>query len=100
MGKVQVSYCNHYEAFAETIDPVLVISAGMPAEPTFRLLEGSDDEGYAEEWQELASMPDGRRCMRIYLFCQDEIADVDGELLEPEFYPWNNDHVRRIKLLD
>lgn len=96
MNMVQISYRNCYDPKAETIDAARVLVAtGDCAEPTSRLLAGSEDHGYAEEWQEPAVLPDGRKCYRMYLFDAEDIADKD-----PEFYPWDDDHVRRIILVD
>jgi hypothetical protein len=89
---VQISFYNHDSATAERVDPSLVTSTGN-AEPTSRVLEGSGDHGYAQEWAEPAQLPDGRKCLRMYLFTEDEIAD------EPEDYPWDDEHVARIKLV-
>jgi hypothetical protein len=97
--KVQVGYSNSTIAGSEQIDPSLVNATGN-AEPTGRLLDGSEDHGYAEEWQEPAVMPDGRRCSRMYLFEDDEIVDADGEPLLPEDYPWDDEHVSRIILIE
>lgn len=94
MNNVQVSYCNTSRKDAETIDAAKVESTGN-AEPTSRVLNGSEDSGYAEEWQEPAVMPDGRKCLRSYLFTAEETTD-----LEAENYPWDDDHVKRIILID
>lgn len=83
----------------ESIDPSLVEATGN-AEPTSRLLDGSQDHGFAEEWAESAVMPDGRKCSRIYLFESSEIVNDDGEPLEAENYPWDDAHVARILLAD
>jgi len=91
---VQVHYGNTTIDGAEQIDPALVEATGH-AEPTSRVLDGSEDHGYAEEWQEPAVMPDGRPCLRMYLFDDDEVCEE-----EAENYPWDDDHVKRIVLLD
>jgi hypothetical protein len=96
---VRVSYYNHFSEDAEHIEPSLV-EATDNAEPTSRVLEGSEDHGYAEEWQEPAIMPDGRKCFRIYLFTEDEIINNEGESMEAENYPWDDEHVARIILAD
>jgi hypothetical protein len=96
---VQVGYDNATIVDSERIDPSLV-KATDNARPTGRLLDRSEDYGYAEEWQEPATMPDGRQCLRMYLFDKDEITDDNGEPLEAEDYPWDDDHVQRIILLD
>jgi hypothetical protein len=99
MRKVQVSHYNYREKDTEQIDPSLV-AATEQAQPTARILDGSDDNGFAEEWQEPAVMPDGRKCYRVYLFNKDEITDEDGELLEADQYPFDHEHVRRIVLIE
>jgi hypothetical protein len=69
------------------------------AYPTGRLLDGSTDHGYSEEWAEPARLSDGRKCLKMYLFDHDDIV-VEGEQLEAENYPWDNEHVKRVKLVD
>jgi len=67
------------------------------AEPTSRVLNGSSDHGYAEEWAENGYiMLDGekRPASRIYLFDESEISD------DPENYPWDEKHAARILLGD
>lgn len=84
--------------------PVAVVSFGDfdvndNAEPTGRVLDGSDDHGYAEEWAESGFVSiDGekRSAARIYLFTAEEIAEIE----EPENYPWDEKHVARILLKD
>lgn len=93
---VQISAYNHSDASSEVIDPALVFATGN-AEPTGRVLDGSEDHGYAEEWAEPAVLPDGRECSRMYLFAADEIVSDDGEPLEAEDYPWDDAHVARIR---
>ena len=99
MNEVQVSYNNCYVAGADSIDTSLVHSTGH-AEPTSRLLDGSEDHGYDEEWQEPAILPDGRKCYLMYLFDIADITNADGDALLAEDYPWDDDHVRRIILVD
>jgi len=93
--KVQVNYYNNTVDGSEMIDPALV-TATDNAEPTSRVLSGSEDGGYAQEWQEPAIMPDGRKCNRMYLFTQDEIDAVE----DAEDLPWDDEHVVRIILID
>jgi len=45
-------------------------------------------------------LPDGRTCQRMYLFAANEIIGDDGEPLEAEDYPWDDEHVMRIKTSD
>ena len=96
---VEISAYNHSDKANELIDPSRVTPTGN-AEPTSRLLDGSEDHRYAEEWAEPATLPSGEKCYRMYLFRADEITSDDGEPMDPEDYPWDDDHVMRIKLLD
>lgn len=67
------------------------------AEPTSRVLDGSIDHGYAEEWAENGYIIlDGekRQVTLIYLFEENEISD------EPENYPWDEKHAARLLLAD
>lgn len=93
---VEISYYNHSDKKNELIDPELVVATDS-AVPTGRVLDGSEDHGYTEEWAEPAVLPDGRVCSRMYLFSADEIVN-DGEPLEAEDYPWDDAHVARILL--
>jgi hypothetical protein len=88
---VPVGYDNTDRKGGERINPNRVKATGQ-AVPTGRLLDGSSDYGYAEEWQEPATMPDGRKCRITYLFDDGDICDdVDN-------YPFDADHVARIVL--
>jgi len=93
---VQVSHCNHYVADSERVDPSEVVATSN-AEPSGRLLNGSEDGGYACEWQEPATMPDGRPCLRMYLFTDGEYDEAGDEADE---LPWDDDHIVRIILID
>lgn len=66
------------------------------AEPTSRVLDGSLDHGFTEEWSEPATLPSGQACRVIYLFDDADIVDTDGEPLESENYPWDPEHIRRV----
>ncbi|MDD5060685.1 MAG: hypothetical protein PHN44_00170 [Candidatus Marinimicrobia bacterium] len=96
---VHVTTCNTDQKHDMLIDPSTVIATDQ-AVPTGRLLDGSSDHGYVEEWQEPAILPDGRQCYRMYLFDDDDITDEEGNHLDADCYPWDNDHVRRILLAD
>ena len=66
------------------------------AEMTGRILEGTDDHGYAEEWSERGTY-NGEPCTLIYLFDNDDICDANGnELEETDQYPWDLEHMARI----
>lgn len=67
------------------------------AQPTSRMLDGSLDHGFAQEWIEPGHITiDGERrpARLVYLFsdadCRDEAAD----------YPWDAAHAARILLAD
>lgn len=94
---VQVSWINVSDPHNETVDVSLVVSIGDGAEPTSRVLDGSEDHGYAQEWSEEARMPDGRKCYRMYLFTAEEV-EAAGE--NSEDLPWDDEHVARIILAD
>lgn len=94
---VEISPYNHSQSSNQQIDPSLVVGTGN-AQPTSRVLEGSEDHGFAEEWAEPAVLPSGEKCRRMYLFSADEIVSDDGEPLEAEDYPWDDEHVARINI--
>jgi hypothetical protein len=67
------------------------------AYPTSRLLDGSSDHGFAEEWAEPGCVlinGELRPAQAIYLFTADEINS------DANRYPWDAAHVARILLLD
>jgi dCMP deaminase len=96
---VEISAHNHSEPTNTRIDPALVKSTGN-AEPTGRLLNGSEDHSCAEEWAEPAVLPSGEKVSRMYLFEAEDITADNGEPLPAEDYPWDNAHVARIKTHD
>ena len=67
------------------------------AEPTSRVLDGSYDHGFAEEWSAPAKLfgTDAVGTV-IYLFTESDITDDDGEPLDAEFYPWDEEHTARV----
>jgi len=75
------------------VDVSEFIASGENATPTSRVLDGSQDHGYAEEWQEEGTIC-GKSCRAIYLFDAEEV-DQDAEN-----YPWDPDHIARIILDD
>ena len=97
---MQVHYSNTTDPYADLVDLSLVTSTGEAAEPTSRQLDGSEDNGYTEEWREPAVMPDGTSCYKMYLFSEDDITYEDGEPRLAEDYPWDDEHVRRVVLAD
>ncbi len=70
------------------------------AEPTCRLLDGTDDFWAAEEWAEPVVAPDGRAATKYYLFAAEEITDDDGNGLLADEYPFDAAHVSRIEIQD
>ena len=67
------------------------------AVPTSRVLDGSSDHGFDEEWAEPGYVViDGekRQASRMYLFDASETGDDASE------YPWDEKHVARIILRD
>ena len=92
MARVQITRGNYYDEGAEMIDPNLVRTTGQ-AFPTSRVLDGSSDHGYAQEWAEAGVLPDGRHCRVMFLFSEEEVG-----VEEQEDLPWDMDHVVRIVL--
>ena len=74
----------------ETIDVDTVIHSDENAEPTSHLL---DDPG-AQEWSQPCTLPDGRHGLIMWYFTEDEITE------EAEDYPWDNEHISWIRLVD
>jgi len=96
--KVHLTYSNTERETDEIIDSEMAEPIDV-AEPTSRVLDGSSDHGYAQEWAEPAILPDGRKCSRIYLFDEDDIVDENGDYIEDsENLPWDEEHVARIVL--
>lgn len=83
-------------------EPVTFVSFGSfeasdNAEPSSRVLDGSIDHGYDEEWLEPGTVVvDGksRQAVRVFLFDDFDIAE------QAEDYPWDADHCARILLRD
>jgi hypothetical protein len=96
---VNVTWYNYAAHGTEMIDAAEVKATGN-AFPTSRVLNGSSDHGYEQEWFEPAVLPDGRSCYRVYLFDEGDITDDNGDPIDAEDYPWDDQHVRRIKLRD
>ena len=63
---------------------------------TCRVLEGSADSGYAEEWVERIEQ-DGMEYDIYYLFGDEDIIDGDGTPKLAENYPWDDDHISKIE---
>jgi len=67
------------------------------AEPTSRLLDGSEDHWASEEWEQPSSVR-GQLCTIYYLFDADDIVDADDEPLEADRYPWDAEHISWVEL--
>ena len=82
----------------ETVDIATVITTDQ-AESINRVFE----ESYiAAEYQEPAVMPDGRKCLKIYQFDEDEVKDAqadDNDAWE-ESLPWDDEHVDHVVIYD
>ena len=62
---------------------------------TCRVLEGSTDSSYAEEWIERVAQ-NGVEYDIYYLFDDDDITNTDGTPKLDEDYPWDDDHISKI----
>lgn len=82
------------------INPDEIEFDNEPAQPTSRLLSGTNDHWAAEEWVADGTTPDGHKCQVFYLFSSDEIITEDGESLDADCYPWDAEHVSRVVLAD
>lgn len=87
--KVQLKYRGTSKVQA-MIDPAELVSTGN-AQPSGRVLDGSEDHGYAEEWLEPCTYR-GMDCMAVYLFDEDEVDAGD--------YTWDAKHIARVYLDD
>lgn len=96
---VPVQYTN-----SQSETPVAVVSfkdftVTDCAEPTSRVLDGSDDHGYDYEWAEPGYVTiegEKREAACMYLFTAEELEEIE----DPENYPWDEKHVGRILLKD
>lgn len=81
----------------ETADITTIKTTGQ-AEPTNRVLEPY----IAAEYQEPAVMLDGRECLKIYQFDEDEVRDAqsDGNDTWEEDLPWDDEHVDHVVIYD
>ena len=72
------------------LDETDIIETGQ-AEPTSRVLDGSSDHGYIEEWVRYGHLKDGRNIKTVYLFDEDDLKDEDGNDLYEDAgdYPWD-----------
>jgi len=69
------------------------------AEPTSRLLEGSSDSWADQEWSEPVKI-NGQECTIYYLFSEEDMQDEDGEPLQDEDYPFDQEHVSYAEILE
>ena len=76
------------------IDPATVTCRAIGnAEPTSSVMDFPGDQ----EWQQPATLPTGESCNVMYQFGADEIAAAEHN---DEYYPWDDEHVTLIELLD
>jgi hypothetical protein len=70
------------------------------AEPTFRMLSGSRDHGYAEEWQQRCETQYGIG-IAYFLIGYDEVAIAQDRCPDnpAEEYPWDADHCDHIEVV-
>lgn len=99
MSTINLFHGNYGGRNPDAIGDISKYSATGNAEPTSRVLDGSDDHGAAEEWAE-PGLYDGKPCRAIYLFDDEDITDLEGDPLQEEDYPWNTAHMARIILDD
>ena len=66
----------------------------LDAQPTNRVLDGSADSDYAQEWSAPATFR-GHSCTVYYLFDDEEVAEAGEDAGD---LPWDWDHVSRIIL--
>ena len=71
-------YSDNCHATGEVVDLSTITSSGN-AEPTSRVLDGSSDHGYDQEWLEPATLADGRECSLVYLLDNEDFEDENGE---------------------
>ena len=103
--KAPLSYNENFDPKAEFIDVGQALATDKPylRTPFEDEDETTNPEHFGalnEEWAEPAMLPDGRRCLRIYEFSEEDITDDNGARLEPDAYPWDESHVRHIKLVE
>ena len=70
-------------------------TATSQAQPTARVLEGSEDHGMAQEWSEEGKCGD-IDVICYYIFSNSDITWDNGELMDAEDYPWDGEHVKKI----
>jgi hypothetical protein len=89
---------NYNSPTDETIDVTLITLYGEPF-ATGRPLDGPQDVGYEQEWAHPCTLRDGRGGYAMFLFDDSDLT-YKGEPIELEYYPWDIDHVHRIKLVE
>lgn len=64
---------------------------------TSRCLNGTDDFWASAEYIErMVDSTTGKRYDVVYLFEDADMTDADGEPLEEENYPWDDNHIARV----
>lgn len=71
-------YLDNCTPSGEQVDFSAIKSTGN-AEPSSRILNGSSDHGFDQEWLEPATLADGRACSLVYLLNDEDFLDEDGE---------------------
>lgn len=98
---VHLTNGNNFNSAPDELIDIATVTPKGNAEPTSRVLDGSSDHGYAQEWVEDCTLADGRTGQIVYLFAEDDLMDDDGEPIEEaENLPFDDDHIHRIKLVD
>jgi len=92
-------YSNNSHATGEFVELVAIKSNGI-AECTSRVLDGSSDHGYDQEWLEPATLADGRECSLVYLLNNEDFEDENGDAYDDlSNVDWLG-HLVRVKLED
>lgn len=71
-------YLDNSTPTSDTVTLSSITSSGN-AEPTSRVLAGSSDHGYDQEWIEPATLADGRKCSLVYLLNDEDFEDENGK---------------------
>lgn len=89
----EIDLCRDYNHITVgQADPLLFVGSGQ-AVPTSRVLDGSQDDGFYEEWSESGTYL-GEAAERIYLFAEEDTQDDEGYPLDPADYPWGESIAR------
>jgi hypothetical protein len=90
-------YYDNSTPTGETVD-LSTITPNGNAFCSGRVLDGSSDHGYGQEWLESATLADGRECSLVYLLDNEDFEDENGEVYDDLSYvDWEN-HLVRVRL--